>query len=231
MGVLVELLSTILVSGLPGQTNVSLVDGRTGEAASHRRRRSILDAALECFTTVGYEGTTLTAIRQRAQVTTGSLYHYFPGGKAEIAAAAHVESLRAYQTDFLPVLVGAGDDAEAGIRAGVRYHLDWIESHPKQARFLLADHPEEVGFALRESLRDVNAEFFATIEGWIDRHIEAGAIREMPKQVLYALWIGPAQEIGRRLVTGQPRLDLAATIDELSAGAWRAVKTGRPPTA
>jgi AcrR family transcriptional regulator len=204
---------------------MALVDGRAGAAASEQRRRSILEAALDVFTTVGYHATTAIAIRRRARVTTGSLYHYFPGGKPEIAAAVHVDSLRQYQTEFLPVLAAVGDDAEAGIRAGVRYHLDWIDAHPKRARFLFSDHPDEVGVALREFLRDANAEFFAAVGDWIDRHIDAGAIRPLPKQTLYALWVGPAQQIGRQLVTSQRRLRLRDTIDALSDGAWRAVRT------
>jgi AcrR family transcriptional regulator len=210
---------------------VALVDGRAGEAASEQRRRSILDAALDVFTTVGYQATTVAAIRQRARVTTGSLYHYFPGGKPAIAAAVHVDSLRQYQTEFLPVLAAIGDDAEAGIRAGVHYHLDWIEAHPKHARFLFSDQPQEVGAALRKSLRVLNAEFFAAIGDWIDRQIDAGAIRPLPKRTLYALWVGPAQQIGRQLLSSQRRLRLRDTIDALSEGAWRAMRADPTPTA
>lgn len=173
----------------------------------------------------------MAAIRQRARVTTGSLYHYFPGGKPAIAAAVHVDGLRQYQTEFLPVLAAVGDDAEAGIRAGVRYHLDWIEAHPKHARFLFSDHPDEVGVALRESLRDANAEFFAAIGDWIGRQIDAGAIRPLPERTLYALWVGPAQQIGRQLVSSQRRFRLRDTIDALSDGAWRAMRADPTPAA
>lgn len=210
---------------------MALVDGRAGEAASDQRRRSILEAALEVFTTVGYQATTVAAIRQRARVTTGSLYHYFPGGKPTIAAAVHVDSLRQYQTEFLPVLAAVGDDAEAGIRAGVHYHLDWIEAHPKRARFLFSDQPQEVAAAIRQSVRELNAEFFAAIGDWIDRQIDAGAIRPLPERTLYALWVGPAQQIGRQLVSSQRQLRLRDTIDALSDGAWRAMRADPTPTA
>jgi AcrR family transcriptional regulator len=210
---------------------VALVDGRAGGAASEQRRRSILDAALEVFTAVGYQATTVAGIRQRARVTTGSLYHYFPGGKPEIAAAVHVDSLRQYQSEFLPVLAAVSEDAEAGIRAGVQYHLDWIDAHPERARFLFSDHPREVDVALRQSVRELNAEFFAAIGGWIDRQIDAGAIRPLPKRTLYALWVGPAQQIGRQLVSSQRRLRLRDTIDALSDGAWRAMRADPTPTA
>ncbi|HET6918405.1 MAG TPA: TetR/AcrR family transcriptional regulator, partial [Jiangellaceae bacterium] len=208
---------------------VTVVDGRVGKAASDRRRRSIIEAALECFTTDGYEPTTVSDLRRRAHVTAGSLYHYFPGGKAEIAATVHLDCLRRYQEEFLPVLAAAGDDPEAGIRVGVRHHLEWIIAHPQRARFLFSDHPQEVAVARRESLGELNAAFFAAVGRWIDRHITAGAIRPLPKQALYALWVGPAQHVGRQLVTDQLRLPLEDTIDVLSEGAWRALRADTSP--
>jgi len=203
---------------------VSVVDGRVGKAASDRRRQSIIEAALECFTAAGYEATTVSEVRRRAHATAGSLYHYFPGGKAEIAAAVHLDCLHRYQEEFLPVLAGVGDDAEAGVRVGVRYHLEWIVAHPQRARFLFSDHPEEVAVGLRESLTGVNSAFFAAVGEWIDRQISAGAIRPLPKQALYALWVGPAQQVGRQLVTDQLRLRVSDTIDVLGEGAWRALR-------
>src|SRR5918995_1616828 len=119
----------------------------TIRAARNQRRQSIIEAALECFTTDGYEPTTVSDLRRRAHVTAGSLYHYFPGGKAEIAATVHLDCLRRYQEEFLPVLAAAGEDPEAGIRIGVRHHLEWIIAHPRRARFLFSDHPQEVAVA------------------------------------------------------------------------------------
>ena len=201
------------------------VDGRVGRLASDQRRQSIVDAALECFTHDGYEATTVSELRRRGGVTTGSLYHYFPAGKTEIAAAVHVDCLRRYQADFIPVLAAVGDDAEAGIRVGVRYHLEWIVAHPQRARFLFSDHTEDVRVAVQDSLDALNAEFFATVGQWIDRQISAGAIRPLPKQALYALWVGPAQQVGRQLVGNKLRLRLDETIDVLGDGAWRALRT------
>jgi AcrR family transcriptional regulator len=208
---------------------VTPVDGRIGRAASDQRRQSIIDAALECFTTDGYEPTTVSDLRRRAHVTAGSLYHYFPGGKAEIAATVHLDCLRRYQEEFLPLLAAVGDDAQAGIRVGVRHHLEWITAHPQRARFLFSDHPHEVAVASRQPLGELNAAFFGAVGRWIDRHIAAGAIRPMPKQALYGLWVGPAQHVGRLLVTDQLRLPLQDTVEVLSDGAWRALRADTSP--
>jgi AcrR family transcriptional regulator len=204
---------------------VEVVDGRVDRAASERRRQSIIDAALECFTEAGYEATTVADIRRRAGVTTGSLYHYLPAGKAQIAAAVHVDCLRRYQDEFLPALAAAGADAETGVRAGVRFHLEWIMANRQRARFLFTDHPLEVDVAVRGPLDELNAPFFAAVSRWVERWISDSAIRRLPKQLLYALWVGPAHHVGRLVVAGQSsQARLQSTIDMLGDGAWRSLR-------
>ncbi len=43
------------------------------------RRRSILEAALDCFLEKGYIATTINDIREASGATTGSIYHFFDG--------------------------------------------------------------------------------------------------------------------------------------------------------
>ena len=50
-------------------------------------RSELVEAARHCFTELGYDRTTVAAILKRAGMARGALYHYFPGGKAEIFAA------------------------------------------------------------------------------------------------------------------------------------------------
>jgi AcrR family transcriptional regulator len=50
-------------------------------------RFALVEAARLCFTELGYEGTTVAGILERAGMARGALYHYFPGGKAQIFTA------------------------------------------------------------------------------------------------------------------------------------------------
>ncbi|MDQ0392730.1 AcrR family transcriptional regulator [Labrys monachus] len=52
-----------------------------------RERSDILPALTEVFRTHGYEGASLTLISRHTGLGKGSLYHFFPGGKEEMAAA------------------------------------------------------------------------------------------------------------------------------------------------
>jgi TetR/AcrR family transcriptional regulator, lmrAB and yxaGH operons repressor len=61
---------------------------------------------LKLFRQFGYEGVTLSKISQATGLGKASLYHHFPGGKAEMAAAALTEVDRWLQTRLLPILNG-----------------------------------------------------------------------------------------------------------------------------
>ena len=54
------------------------------EAATRARKQSVLEAALECFSELGVEGTTIHQIQRRAGCSIGSIYHHF-GSKEGIA--------------------------------------------------------------------------------------------------------------------------------------------------
>ena len=50
-------------------------------------RADIVPLLAEIFRELGYEGTTLSCITERTGIGKGSLYHFFPGGKEEMAKA------------------------------------------------------------------------------------------------------------------------------------------------
>lgn len=59
-----------------------------------KHRQPIIDAAVTLFRRQGYSGTGLNDIVDESSAPKGSLYHYFPEGKASIAAAAVEEAGR-----------------------------------------------------------------------------------------------------------------------------------------
>src|SRR3954447_10504404 len=52
-----------------------------------RSRAALLDSAALLFRRQGYAATGVNQILEAAEVKAGSLYHHFPAGKAELAAA------------------------------------------------------------------------------------------------------------------------------------------------
>lgn len=59
-----------------------------------KHRQPIVDSAVTLFRRQGYAGTGLNDIVDASGAPKGSLYHYFPGGKASIAVAAVEEAGR-----------------------------------------------------------------------------------------------------------------------------------------
>ena len=58
-------------------------------------RDDVLDAVLDVFVRRGYEGATLTQLAGATQLSKASLYHHFPGGKAEMAEMLLQRSVQA----------------------------------------------------------------------------------------------------------------------------------------
>jgi AcrR family transcriptional regulator len=178
------------------------------------RREQILDAALDCFGETGEVA--IEEVRRRSGASVGSIYHHF-GGKDGIAAALYVEILRSYQAGVGRALERASS-AEQGVEGLVRHHLRWVERNPERARFLLG------GGALREAageeLRDLNRDLSTALDGWVERQPQ---IRPLPREVFYAVVIGPAQEASRLWLAGHVG-SLRKLEDELAGSAWRAVR-------
>lgn len=191
-------------------------------AATWERRRQILDAALRCFSDSGYEATTLGQIRERSKSSTGSIYHLF-ASKEEIAGAVYLDGLRAYQQGFLAALAER-DGAEATVRACVEYYLSWVEANERLARFILHTRHAELVPAVRTELRGMNRVFFGAIAAIIERHVAAGRIKPMPREVFHAIVMGPAHEYVRHWLAGRRRVPLLEASRLLAQSAWDAVR-------
>ncbi len=180
------------------------------------RRQSILDAALAAYSETGT--TAIDEIRRRSGASVGSIYHRF-GGKEGLAAALYVSIIRGYQRGVTRALRRA-TTAEEAVKALVRHHLRWVERHSDEARFLL---DSGIRAEADPQLRDLNQALFAQLEAWLAGQ---GGIRRVPRDVFYAVVIGPAQEMSRHWLAGRVR-SLRALEDELAEAAWRAVREER----
>ena len=78
-------------------------------------RSDIIPVLADIFRQYGYEGASLSLITERTGLGKSSLYHFFPGGKAEMAAAvlAHIDAW--FRTDVFEPLAQT-QDTEAGIK-------------------------------------------------------------------------------------------------------------------
>ncbi len=79
----------------------------------HETRARIVTATNELFRRKGYNATSLSDVSAGAGAPTGSIYHFFPGGKRALGEAVIVESADGYRQLFELIADEAGDIASA----------------------------------------------------------------------------------------------------------------------
>jgi AcrR family transcriptional regulator len=175
----------------------------------------LLLAAERQFAEQGTLDTTLTQIRDAAGASVGALYHHFPD-KAELYREVWAHALTDYQEHFW-VVVGESTDARTGITAGVVEHLRWVTDNQYRAKVLTSARPPGV----RES--DSNRQFMTDVARWWKTHARYGAVRDLDLDLVYALWLGPAQEYCRHWLVGEMRTAPSHVARELANAAWQAL--------
>jgi AcrR family transcriptional regulator len=185
------------------------------------RRQSILDAALACFTTAGYDQTTLADIRQGAGASTGSIYHHF-GSKEQIAASLYLDAVRDTQRAGLEALLRTRT-GRTGIHALVHAYLDWVEAHPDHARFLLWMRHADFLVADEPQLDALNAVVAQQTADWFAARITVGELPDIDPAIRRALVFGPCRHWASRWLAGESKLTVAQAKRQLAPAAYAAL--------
>lgn len=140
-------------------------------------RTRILHAATEQFARRGYAGTGLKLIAAQAQAPFGSIYHFFPGGKEELAREMLGTSGPAYLRLVLAVL-GEPDGPQAAVAAVRRSYVvagAGLEASGYQDACPIATMALDVASTsepLRQACAVVFAEWLEAAAGWFGRFVE-----------------------------------------------------------
>ncbi len=195
-------------------------------ARTSRRRREVLDAALACFTELGFAATTMADVCGRARASVGSVYHHFKS-KEQLAGALFLEGLRDYQQGLLREL-GRIDGGRPGagrrlVRTMADHYLRWVEAHAHWARYLIEfGHAPFVG-EVGADLADLNREFYARLEEALAPAVERGELRRLPRDLAFALIVGPSREFARRWLRDRTETPIAAARRVLPDAACRSM--------
>jgi TetR/AcrR family transcriptional repressor of lmrAB and yxaGH operons len=95
-------------------------------SAQPKHRNAIVQSAAALFRRNGYAATGLADLVARSGAPKGSLYHYFPGGKAQIGEAA-VAGAGELVRRTLATLAAEAPDAPALVAEYVRWLVIWME--------------------------------------------------------------------------------------------------------
>ncbi len=91
------------------------------------QRQALIWAAAKLFRRQGYSGTGLRDILAASGAARGSLYHYFPGGKEQIGAAA-VTAAGGLVTDTFTALANQADSPADFLRRYTGMLAHWLEA-------------------------------------------------------------------------------------------------------
>ncbi|TDC85062.1 TetR/AcrR family transcriptional regulator [Micromonospora sp. KC606] len=159
----------------------------------------------------GYDGTGIKQISKEAGATLGSVYHFFPGGKQELAVEAIRHGDREFAEFLTRMLAGADDPAEA-IEACARTlgqdlrRSDWVDGCPVTATAL--------GTATRApEIQHAAAEAFARWRGLVDAKLRAAGFahadaRDLAHTVISTL---EGAELAAQVSQSETPLRLAGT--------------------
>jgi len=131
---------------------------------------------------LGYEGTRIKQISTAAGATLGSVYHFFPGGKQELAA----EAIRHGDQEFADILrtgLDSEDDPARAVAACARIladylrDSDWIDGCPVTATAL-----ETVGRS--PNIQEAIAQAFTHWQGLVsDKLRRAGIVEDDAREL------------------------------------------------
>jgi TetR/AcrR family transcriptional regulator len=153
--------------------------------AAERKRQTILAAALDLFSTLGVDGTSLDRVAERADVSKTNLIYYFPSKDALYEAV-----LTGVLEDWLdPLSEFSADDApDQAIRRYVRRKMSFSRDNPAASRlfcFEMLQGAPVLRDALRTKLRPLVDAKAAVIRHWI----ATGAMTATdPHQIIFSLW-------------------------------------------
>ncbi|WP_409179540.1 TetR/AcrR family transcriptional regulator [Amycolatopsis sp. VS8301801F10] len=195
-------------------------------------RQRILAAAAQVFAEQGYAAGTTNRIAERARVSIGSLYQYYPNKDAILVAltARHLdagaETLRRHRETTGPPTT-LEDALREIVHAAVQNHLD----DPQLLRVMAEQAPRSA--ELLEQVARYEEEQIAYVRGLLERSPEAHVSNV---DMAARLVVNTVELLVHKLIAGPEPLDLPAFEDELTAmltryataGSRRSNGVGRP---
>jgi AcrR family transcriptional regulator len=196
---------------------------RAPAASGTRTPDRLLDAALAVFERDRFAGYTVHAVVAESGVSLGSLYHHF-GSMDGLSAALYTRSMSRL-LDAIGSTLGGRRTAKAVVTRIVEGYLGFSADHPTEALFIhsspsagfLVSHAGAIAAAKRPRIERIAAA--------LRPHVASGAIVPLPEAMLEMLIIGPAAEVSRRWLGGDPSIDLHAALRSLPERIWCSVRT------
>ena len=181
-------------------------------------RELVLKTALNLFTTKGYFNTSIHDIRRSADVSIGSIYHYF-GSKEAIAKALYDDVLERMDKAVAGMIV-TNTTARDRCRAILAFLLETAERDPETMQFMLHARHKEF---MPEEKPICSARPFENMRLIVEQGIKNGEIRSIDPWVAAASIFGGSVRMIQLKLDGAIDAPLTEYLDELWQCAWDSV--------
>lgn len=186
----------------------------TDARQSHGTKERVGEAAAQLFARQGYVGTGLKQIAQVSGATFGSIYHFFPGGKSDLAEQA-VRAAGPVYADVVKGVLGSVDDPAQALRtmfdtaAASLVASDYADACPIATLALEVASTDD---RLRRATADVFELWVEDAAAWFGQWVDRPTSRELATSLVMLLEGGfllarsardpePLHQAGRSMVT------------------------------
>jgi AcrR family transcriptional regulator len=199
---------------------------KSKHVGTESRRSAIIQAALACFSELGFSETSMADIRRHSKASTGSIYHHFKS-KEQLAAEVYLEGIRDYQIGLIDALEEQ-QGAKEGIRAMITHHLIWVKGNVDWSRYLFQKRHSVFMSATEEEITGMNRMLMQRLIDWFSRQQKSGTLRLLPPDIYVAIILGPCMEFTRQYLSGETGSKISKVIEELTEAAWLALRVEQP---
>jgi AcrR family transcriptional regulator len=140
-------------------------------------RERIVAASADLMGRQGYAATGLKQVATAARAPFGSIYHFFPGGKEEVAAEAIRRAGVAYE-----VLIPAVFDAAPDIATGVRDFFAGAGAHLAETGYEDACPIATIALEVSSTSEPMRLACADVFNGWIEAGVERFAALGLPAE-------------------------------------------------
>lgn len=161
------------------------------------KKQAVMDATLALIAEKGFHGTSMSEVAQKAKVAVGTIYHYFHG-KEELINELYLT----LQEDLQKQVHRGYDASNPMIETLRRVWFNWIAfnvDHPKEFAFMeqYASSP----FVVSIVAECKNPQATGLLALLLDA-LETGFFKDLPPEMLVALFYGPIVAISKALIAG-----------------------------
>ncbi|MGC7198186.1 TetR/AcrR family transcriptional regulator [Mycobacteroides abscessus] len=173
-------------------------------------RRRILEAAAHVFADFGYAAGTTNRIAERAEISIGSLYQYFPNKDAILVELMTAHTHRGFALIHQHLAAGLPDTIEDTLRVFVRSAIDNHRDSPRLHRVLFEEAPRPPEFlAMLHRSEDA---VIAAAEAVLAAHPE---VRVTETCTAARMVVATIESLVHRLIAGPRPIDPQLFEDQL----------------